>query len=725
MSLQSVREFFHSRDFRVPIFATAAGTATVAPAAEAHAVAPGHIMKRTLMALAIAATAASAQAAVERIEVTERVPFAPGVSFGEYGAYEKIRGVAYYALDPKAAANASIADLKRAPRDKQGRVLFSSEFVLLRPTGAQPTTLLYDVNNRGNIAILGQVNGRSPAQNDPTTVADAGDGFLMRHGFSLLFSAWTWDVAPTAPAAGTPPSRPLVFAPPVAKGVKGKVQNEFTVNAPTDIVSYAGMRGLTYEPATPNDPHAQLTQRARQGDKPKPIPRSAWKFVTPELTGGPGRVQLAGGFQPDTLYEISYVAKDPYVTGAGLAGIRDLLSYFRDHPFEGAQAPRNVLIFGISQSGRLIGRMMHDGLNVDESGKLAFNGAYMQVPGAGGSAGFNSSFAQPTRHPSMMEEHGYPADAFPFTSTPTRDPVSGKTASTLDKARDKQGNLPKLIVANTSTEFWNRGASLIATTPDGARDVAPAENVRLYGFMGAQHYVGRSNKRAPFTACVSTSDHYLPMRALIVALDDWTVKGKQPPASAYPGLADGTLTTVADYHAIFPKGLGITPPEQNLREPRLNLSSSPPKRGDDYETRVPTPDADGNDRGGVRLVELQAPLGTHTGWNLRAPETGFAWATSRFDGSFVPFARTEAERMAAGDPRPSLEMRYPTRDAYVVAVKAASERQVAAGLLLPEDVERTMSKNLGLYDRILARDPTDQGCGYLFPSSGPSVPVPG
>lgn len=692
-------------------------------------------MKRTLMALACAVTLAGAHAAVERIEISERAPFASGVSFGEYGAYEKIRGVAYYALDPKAAANASIVDLKRAPRDKKGRVLFSSEFVLLRPTAAQPTTLLYDVNNRGNIAILGQVNGRSPAQNDPTTAADAGDGFLMHHGFSLLFSAWTWDVAPTMAAAGTPPSRPLVFAPPVAKGVKGKVQNEFTVNTPTDIVSYAGMRGLTYEPATPNDPRAQLTQRARQGDKRKPIPRSAWKFVAPELKGGPGRVQLEGGFQPDTIYEITYVAKDPYVTGAGLAGIRDLLSWFRDHPFEGAPAPRNVLMFGISQSGRLIGRMMHDGLNVDEAGKLVFNGAYLQVPGAGGSAGFNSRFAQPTRHPSMMEEHDYPADAFPFTSMPARDPATGKSASTLDKARDKQGNLPKLIYANTSTEFWNRGASLIATTPDGERDVAPADNVRIYGFMGAQHYVGRSNRRAPFTACVSTSDHYLPMRALIVALDDWTVNGKLPPASAYPSLADGTLTTVADYRAIFPKGLGITPPQQNLREPRLNfgprfawqgiVDTVPPKHGDDYETRVPTPDADGNDRGGVRLVELQAPLGTHTGWNLRAPETGFAWATSRFDGSFVPFARTEAERIAAGDPRPSLEMRYPTREVYAAAITAAAERQVAAGLLLHEDVARTMNKNLGLYDRILARDPADQGCGYMFPSSGPSVPVPG
>ncbi|MRW93671.1 hypothetical protein GJ699_27120 [Duganella sp. FT80W] len=681
-------------------------------------------MKRRLALLAAAAAVASAHAAVERIQVVERVPFAPGVSFGEYGAYEKIRGIAYYALDPKAAANASIVDLKHAPRDKKGRVLFSSEFVLLRPTAATLTTLLYDVNNRGNIAIMGQVNGRSPAQNDPTTAADAGDGFLMRHGFSLLFSAWTWDVAPTAPVAGTPPSRPLVFAPPVTKGVKGRVQNEFTVNAPADIVTYAGMRGLTYEPAKANDPHAVLTQRARPDDARRVIARSAWSFVAPELAGGPGRIKLEGGFQPDTIYEVSYVAKDPYVTGAGLAGIRDLLSYLRDHPFEGAPAPRNVLMFGISQSGRLIGRMMHDGLNVDESGKLVFNGAYLQVPGAGGSAGFNSRFAQPTRHPSMMEEHDYPADAFPFTSTPTHDPASGRTASTLDKARDKQGNLPKLIYANTSTEFWNRGASLIATTPDGERDVAPADNVRIYGFMGAQHYVGRSKTRAPFTACVSTSDHYLPMRALIVALDDWTTQGKQPPASAYPQLADGTLTTVADYRAIFPKGVGITPPEQNLREPRLNFGPRwamdgtadqvPPKHGDDFETRVPTPDADGNDKGGVRLVELQAPLGTHTGWNLRDPGTGFAWATSRFDGSFVPFARTEAERVAAGDPRPSLEARYATRDAYAAAVRAAADKQVAAGLLLVEDVERTLRENLGLYDRIIARNPADQGCDYLF-----------
>jgi hypothetical protein len=133
-----------------------------------------------------------------------------------------------------------------------------------------------------------------------------------------------------------------------------------------------------------------------------------------------------------------------------------------------------------------------------------------------------------------------------------------------------------------------------------------------------------------------------------------------------------------------------------------------------FETRVPAPDADGNDRGGVRLVELQAPLGTHTGWNLRAPETGFGWATSRYDGSFVPFARTEAERKAANDPRPSLEARYANRDAFIAATRAAVQRQLAARLLLQEDVERSVAERTGLYDRILARDPAGQDCNYLF-----------
>ncbi len=675
-------------------------------------------------AMALGAASAPAVAVVERVEVVERTSFAPGVSFPGSGDYEKIRGIAHFALNPATAANGRIVDLERAPRDARGLVRFAAEFVVLRPVKAQPSTLLYDVNNRGSIAMLGQVNGRSPANNDPTTAADAGDGFLMRHGFTLLFSAWTWDVAPQPPGA-----KPLIFTPPIAKGphgaaIRGPVENEFIVNEPTEVATYAGLRGLTYEPATPDDPSAVLTERARPDDARRAIARKRWRFVEAERAGGPGRVQLDGGFKPGTIYELTYTAKDPYVTGAGLAGIRDLLAWFRDHRFEGAPAPRKVLIFGISQSARLIGRMLHDGLDVDEMGRLAFDGAYLQVPGAGGSAGFNSRFAQPTRHPSMLEEHDYPSDEFPFTTAPSRDPVTGRTASFLDHARDAQGRVPKLMIVNTSTEYWNRDASLITTTADGARDVAPAADVRIYGLMGAQHYVGRSHTRAPFVNCVCATDHYLAMRALILALDRWTNSGEPPPPSAYPRISDGTLVTVAAYRAAFPKDVGLVPPEQNLREPRLDFgpgfheqgvaSRVTPKHGPPYETRVPAPDADGNDRGGVRLVELRVPLGTHTGWNERAPETGFAWATARWDGSFAPFARTEAERRAAGDPRPSLQERYLTRQDFAAALRKAADQQVSDGFLLSEDEERAESENLGLYDRILAHDPKDPGCDYLF-----------
>jgi hypothetical protein len=254
--------------------------------------------------------------------------------------------------------------------------------------------------------------------------------------------------------------------------------------------------------------------------------------------------------------------------------------------------------------------------------------------------------------------------------------------------------------------------------------VAPAPNSRLYAFMGAQHYVGRSHTRFPYVNCVSTTDHYLPMRALILALDRWVADGTAPPPSAYPQIADRTLTTVKTYRADFPKGLSISPPAQNLAAPRLDFgplyasegvaTRIPPRHGPAYGSLVPTPDADGNDKGGVRMIELMVPLGTHTGWNQRAPQTGFGWATARFDGSFLPFARTEAERRAAHDPRRSLQERYRDRDDYVAKVRAAARAQVAAGFLLEEDVDRAVAENVGLYDRIMAHDPADSSCEYLF-----------
>jgi hypothetical protein len=87
---------------------------------------------------------------------------------------------------------------------------------------------------------------------------------------------------------------------------------------------------------------------------------------------------------------------------------------------------------------------------------------------------------------------------------------------------------------------------------------------------------------------------------------------------------------------------------------------------------------------------------------------------ARFDGSFVAFARTEAERRASGDPRPSIESRYSTCKNFVGNLQAAPKRQVAAGFLLAEDVKRAMSENVSLYDRVMAHSPGDESCEYLF-----------
>jgi Alpha/beta hydrolase domain len=161
-----------------------------------------------------------------------------------------------------------------------------------------------------------------------------------------------------------------------------------------------------------------------------------------------------------------------------------------------------------------------------------------------------------------------------------------------------------------------------------------------------------------------------------------------------------------------------------LRPPRLDFGSRfetdriadevPPIMGKPFETLVPKPDADGLDEGGIALPELLAPLGTRTGFNTRNDSAGFPWASGRWDGSFVPFPRTERERQASGDPRLSLEARYANRAAYEAKVRSAAADVVGRGFLLPEDVDALVGEAGGLYDRIMAHDPVDRSCDYLF-----------
>jgi alpha/beta hydrolase family protein len=674
-----------------------------------------------MLLLIAACFAPPAAARVERVEIVSREPFAGGAEFGAAGAYEKLRGRALFMLDPAAATNRPITDLMLAPRNADGLVEFSAEFLVLRPAAIarRNGTLLYEVNNRGNIGILSQIDEAS-ASNDPATLAHAGHGFLFRQGFTLVWSAWASDVI-TAPG-----DHRLVLRAPIATQngapITGMVAYELIVDVPRAAARFTGLLGPAYPPASEGAPDAVLSERDRPDGEERLIPRSAWSFVVPNDGAAATEIALAGGLKPGRIYRLTYVARDPIILALGMAGIRDLLAYLRDHSLAGAPAPRNRLIFGISQSGRLIQTMLLRGLNVDEDGRSVFDGAFIHVAG-GGKGAFDYRFAMPTRFTSMLEDHIYPTDFFPFATTAARDPVTGTEGSVLDRAR-ALGAVPKLFYVNNSSEYWNRAASLIATDPAGERDLPPAVEARIYHIAGAQHYVGRLPERGPFANCVNNLNHYRVLRPLILALDRWVRDGIEPPASTYPRIADGTLVSVAAYRETFPHIPGLRLPESNLRPSRLDFGARfdadrvadtvPPAVGRPFETLVPRPDADGNDQGGIALPELVAPLGTRTGFNTRGEATGFSWATGRWDGSFLPFARSEAERKAAGDPRPSLAARYADRSDYERKVRSAAGAVVGKGFLLPDDVEALVKEAGGLYDRIMSHAPADRSCRYLF-----------
>ncbi len=520
-----------------------------------------HRLALVLLGLCASLVCSPADAKVEQVEILSREAFARGTEFGSAGAYEKVRGRAWFALDPNTVANATIADIKLAPRDNRGLVRFSAEFQMLRPTISSRGngTMLYEVNNRGNIAILSQIN-EAPPNNNPTTIVDAGNGFLFRQGFTLLWSAWAADVVPGDDR--------MVLAPPIAtkdgKAITGKVAYELIVDEPADQAQFTGRLGTAYPFASDGAPDAALTERDRPDGDRRVIPRARWSFVRAEGGDTPTRIALEGGFTPGRIYELTYTARDPTIVALGMAGIRDLLSYLRANPLAGAPAPQRTLIFGISQSARLIQTMLLRGLNVDEAGRPVFDGAFLHVAGAG-KGGFDYRFAMPTRHFSVIEDHIYPTDFFPFTTVTARDPVTGSSASVLDRAR-KFGAVPKLFYVNASSEYWNRAASLITTDPAGERDLPPAPEARIYAIAGAQHYVGITRHRGIFSNCGNPLNHYRVMRALLVALDRWVREGTEPPASSYPQIADGTLISVEAYKRAFPPIPHFRLPETNLQK---------------------------------------------------------------------------------------------------------------------------------------------------------------
>ena len=181
------------------------------------------------------------------------------------------------------------------------------------------------------------------------------------------------------------------------------------------------------------------------------------------------------------------------------------------------------------------------------------------------------------------------------------------------------------------------------------------------------------------------------MRALLHALDRWVSEGVEPPSSRFPSRAEGTLVTPDPAGMSFPSIPKLT---YNGRVNGLRVTDygvQSPKEGKAYPVFVPKVDADGNDAAGIQMSAVEVPRATYLGWNHR--RDGFAEGELCLNtGSYIPFAETRVEREASGDPRLSIEERYPTHDAYVEKVKETVNRLLEDRLLLEEDAERIVER---------------------------------
>lgn len=640
-------------------------------------------MRTLFVALLVAMT--SAHAGVTRIEITSSGPFLDGKAFGDVGAYVRITGRFYGELDPNRPANKAIVDLGRAPKNERGRVEYSADFDILTPAdkGKGNGTLFYDVNNRGNKRLIHLLND-TPANNALNNPEHAGDGFLMRHGFTVVWSGWI----PGLPKAGNL----LTIEVPQAKGIEQPVWDEFLFNDSRTVEAR-----LSFPVATVDKTKARLTVRDRNEDSPSVIHPGAWEFAD----GNTVRLLPNGTpFRRGALYQLSYIARDPPVSGIGYAATRDLISFLRygekENPLAGVT--KVAIAHGTSQSGRYLRDMLYNGFNETEEGKPVFDGMNPHIASA--RLFLNYRFAQPNRAYTVGYGFlGYPDATFPHSYARMKDPISGKEDSLLERCTARK-NCPKIVHTVTSTEYWQGGHSLNTTDPLGTRDVALPENVRVYLLAGTQHVITPTMPKNVCSGAPNTAIDPRPaMRALVLALDAWVKGGKPPPASSYPKIADKTLVPHFALKMPLPSAMVPRGPNPMLqfdygKQYRAGVidHAPPPLLRARYGVLVPAVDADGNETGGVRMPEQAVPFATSTGWSVRTVEGGNAGELCYLDGMVVPFALNEKERETAKDPRPSLAERYKDKAEYLEKVRASAVELQGRGFLLEEDVERVVTR---------------------------------
>jgi hypothetical protein len=667
------------------------------------------LLMRVCVILALAALlcccAQPATARVIRVDVVSRGDVAKGKDFGSAGPYERVAGRVYFAVSVNNLHNQRIVDLGKAVNLKNGEVEFSSDFVAVLPKNPHrgSGSLLLEVPNRGHASIISLVDGGDRDLQD-----DAGDGWLLRNGFSIVSLGWQWD------ASG---ADALKLYAPIAKEngrtITGLLRGDVMLwkampEIPLGHLFRDSLGGTEYPVAAAEDVRNQLTVRDSREAQRTLIPRTEWQFgheVDGKLVASDRHIHLNGGFQPGKIYEYVYAVADPVVAGLGFAAIRDFASYAKHDA--GALTPAaRVYGQGISQDGRFLRDFLYQGFNADEEGKIALDGVLAHVAGAGRGS-FNYRFAQPSRDAQPTSSVFFPTDVFPFTDLPEEDPITGDGEGLLDRAV-ADAVLPRIFFSNTSYEYWGRAAALIHVTADGKKDAPISDSVRIYHLTGLQHF---SVAFPPVKGDLPGQQPQSPLpvvyfwRSMIANMDGWVRNRTLPPPSNYPRIADGTLGRPEQF--AWPAIPGVRPPHEANTAYRLDygpnwrngiLSLQPPQVSSSFPVLVPVVDEDGNERDGVRLPQITVPLATYTGWNLRDPSIGASDQRLPFQGSYIPFARTAAERVQKGDPRKSISERYPNREDYMKRYQAAIDDLIKKRWILPEDREAMIERGRQEWD---------------------------
>jgi hypothetical protein len=642
------------------------------------------------------------EAGITRIQIiTRESPTFGGYSWPGVGPYEKIVGKAFGEVDPTDPKNALIVDIALAPRNARGNVEYAFDFYILKPIdltkGAHK--VMYEPPNRGakQWANFGRVTGG----NDPGSITDINvlaNAFLMPRGYTMVWSGWDKS------AGSNTANFNATITLPIARNPDG---SSITGPAYEYIVTSGTSFALSYPASTSDKTTATLTHRVHLDDQPVVIPASGWEYTDAGLTAI--RLLPAGTpFVANDIYEFSYTAKDPTVNGLGFAAVRDWNGWLRYEAADDFGTPNplagdvtRIYTDVFSQPGRMLNDFRHLGFNQAEDGQIVFDGMLQWVAGGDG-INMNYRFSQPGRTERNRQEHLYVEGVFPFANVRTTDPITGATDSRYARCA-ATGTCPLAVEIYSANEYWVKATSLLHTDPTGTVDLHDSRFTRNYFISSHQHGTGNPASKGVCQQLQNPLNSGPVQRALFIALDQWA-DGRRPPHSRVPRLSDGTLVPPLPQSAVgFPNIPGVI--YTGLKTTRYLLDYGPeyyssgiptinpphmtppyednPLNGPIYPSFVPKTDSDGNDVAGVRLGEVAVPLATYTGWALRAgPQADDGCEGS---GQYIPFARTEADRLASGDPRPSIEERYSSLDVYDRLVTRAIDGLVKDRLMLCED----------------------------------------